>query len=215
MARTVSWLPRVEAIRHTVSGSTRSHYNRRDLEKLFEVQPRTAQGLLGLLPSYRMGQNLLVPREDLIAFLDLLAQVEIKDRSGILDKLQQKGRPNRIRTSLKTLNRAEYSNGLDQLPPNIQLSRGELRVKFETMEELAEAMMLIADELQNNFEVFTRRYEPEAPPPTNEEEQRIADEKADAQRLAAFIAEFDKAKGLQSRVATALDESEIIGKVVQ
>lgn len=193
MARPVSWLPRVESIRRTVSGSTRSHYDRRDLEKLFEVQPRTAQGLLGLLPSYRMGPTLLVPRDDLLSFLQLLAEANPEERAATLSRLQERGRPKRVRTALTTFNRAEYSNGLDQIP-NVQLARGVLHVHFKTMGELAESLMLIADEMQNNFEQFAHRYEPEPPPPSNIEELKRAEERADAAYFTAFIAEFDRAQ---------------------
>ncbi len=45
MARPVSWLPRLHEIRRAVANSVRSHYDRHDLQNLFELQPRAAQKL--------------------------------------------------------------------------------------------------------------------------------------------------------------------------
>ena len=39
MPRPLSWLPRLHVIRRTVANSVRSHYDRRELETLFELQP--------------------------------------------------------------------------------------------------------------------------------------------------------------------------------
>jgi len=56
MPRPVSWLPRLHVIRRTITTSVRSHYDRRELETLFELQPRPAKShrpCLGVSPSLR------------------------------------------------------------------------------------------------------------------------------------------------------------------
>ena len=63
MPRPISWLPRLHEIRRAVDGSVRSHYDRRDLERLFEVQPRSAQKLIELFPALTVGTSRLVERE--------------------------------------------------------------------------------------------------------------------------------------------------------
>ena len=40
MPRPISWLPQLHAIERSVQNSVRSHYQRRDLEQLFSLQPR-------------------------------------------------------------------------------------------------------------------------------------------------------------------------------
>ncbi len=55
VARPVSWLPRLHTITKTVQNSVRSHYDRGDLERLFELQPRAAQKMLEMLPIVRSG----------------------------------------------------------------------------------------------------------------------------------------------------------------
>ena len=45
MPRPITWLPRLAEIRRSVKHSTRSHYERKDSERVFELQPRAAQAL--------------------------------------------------------------------------------------------------------------------------------------------------------------------------
>jgi hypothetical protein len=51
MPRPISWLPRLHLFRRAVETTVRSHYNRKDLDRPFEIQPRSAQLLYELLPS--------------------------------------------------------------------------------------------------------------------------------------------------------------------
>jgi hypothetical protein len=70
MPRPISWLPRLHIIARSVAQSIRSHYDRHDLEALFELQPRSAQKLLEMLPTVQVGNSHLVDREVLANFLD-------------------------------------------------------------------------------------------------------------------------------------------------
>src|SRR5436305_294631 len=75
MARPLSWLPRLPEIRRLVKNSVRSHYERADLQRLFQIQPRSAQALIrAISPSATVGQSYLVARADLEAFLDHVAE---------------------------------------------------------------------------------------------------------------------------------------------
>jgi hypothetical protein len=84
MPRPISWLPRLSAIRRSAENSVRSHYDRKDLERLFEVQPRSAQLLLELLPTIRLGRSLLVERAALAQFLERItvAEAEITNEAN-------------------------------------------------------------------------------------------------------------------------------------
>jgi hypothetical protein len=42
MPRPISWLTRLHEIRRAVASSVRSHYERKEIEALFQVQPRAA-----------------------------------------------------------------------------------------------------------------------------------------------------------------------------
>ncbi len=86
MPRPISWLPRLHEISRSVANSVRSHYDRRDLEQLFELQPRAAQKLLELLPSVQIGTSRLLDREVLAGFLDRVRDTE--DTTGLFEHLR-------------------------------------------------------------------------------------------------------------------------------
>ena len=81
MARPISWLPRLPALLRSVSESVRSHYASGDLERLFKIQPRSAQILMGLLPTVRIGKSQLVDAKPWPAFLPALLKPRIRTRS--------------------------------------------------------------------------------------------------------------------------------------
>ena len=60
MPRPISWLIRLHEIRRAVASSVRSHYERKEIESLFLVQPRAAQLLLEMLPTTAVGRSRLV-----------------------------------------------------------------------------------------------------------------------------------------------------------
>ena len=76
MGRRLSWLDRLYPISRTVAGSARSHYDRKDLQQLFEIQPRSAQNLMAALPTVPIGRARLVDRETLSNFLEQLQQAD-------------------------------------------------------------------------------------------------------------------------------------------
>jgi hypothetical protein len=66
--RPITWLPRLPEIRRSVKRSARSHCERKDIERLFELQPRAAQALVqGISPSAQVGRSFLLARADLEA----------------------------------------------------------------------------------------------------------------------------------------------------
>jgi hypothetical protein len=69
--RPITWRPCLPEIRRLVKNSARSHYERKDIECLFELQPRAAQALVqGISPSTKVGRSfLLLARADLKVFL--------------------------------------------------------------------------------------------------------------------------------------------------
>lgn len=86
MPRPVSWLTRLRKIRRAVASSVRSHYERKEIEALFQVQPRAAQLLLGMLPTTVIGRSRLVERQVLADFLDRLHKAD--DPSAELDLIR-------------------------------------------------------------------------------------------------------------------------------
>jgi hypothetical protein len=182
MARSLSWLDRLHPIARTVANSARSHYDRRDLQQLFELQPRSAQQLMAALPSISIGRARLVEREALSRFLEQLQNAEDPARF-YADFRAEAGKT--IRRKLRGLVLRDVDASLDSLTGRLELSPGELRVRFTTVEELAEAMLHLAVVLDKQLDEFVARYEPAAAPAPQEIAQRKA-EQADGEYLRSF-----------------------------
>jgi hypothetical protein len=82
MARPVSWLKDLHAIRKRIADSVRSHYTREELEDVFGIQQSAAAALMRRLPTTRVGTSLLVKREDLSTFLDRVHEAD--DVAGVM-----------------------------------------------------------------------------------------------------------------------------------
>ena len=158
MARPVSWLPRLHIITKTVLNSVRSHYDRGDLERLFELQPRAAQKMLEMLPIVQVGTSRLIDREVLLRFLERVREaddVPALYAQILTEKVQVSQRKPRslVRSDLPPVS-------LDSLPSSIVLSRGRMEVNFTTVVELAEAMFALARILDAEGDEFCRAFEP-------------------------------------------------------
>ena len=161
MPRPVSWLPRLHEIRRAVAGSVRSHYDRQDLERLFELQPRSAQKLLELFPALTVGTSRLVEREALVRFLD--GAQEAEDLPRYLEQVRAQ-RAGSSRRKIRWLIRADQPPvSVSSLPEGMTLSRGRLEVRFQAVEELAEKLLTLARILDADPEAFVLAYEPEKP----------------------------------------------------
>ena len=158
MARPISWLPRLPALVRSVSESVRSHYASGDLERLFQIQPRSAQMILGLFPTVRVGKSLLVEREALAGFLARLTEAE--DPYAELAAIRARGKPQAVKRKLRDLVPRDIDAGVTELPPNVVLEPGSLTVRFATVEELATSLWRLAALLQEDLDGFAARYEP-------------------------------------------------------
>jgi hypothetical protein len=155
--RTLSWLPRLHLIARSVTNSVRSHYDRHDLEGLFELQPRAAQKLLEMLPSVQVGTSRLVDREVLAGFLDRVREAD--DVPALYEKIRAEKAVVSRRKPRSLVRRDLDTIGIDSLPSSIVLSRGRLEVNFTSVEGLAEAMYALARVLEAEGEEFVALYE--------------------------------------------------------
>jgi len=178
MARPVSWLPRLPALVRAVSDSVRSHYASSDIERLFEVQPRSAQMLMTLLPTVRVGKSLLVEREALAGFLERLVAAD--DPAEELAAIRSQGKPPVVRRKLRELVRRDVTANLTSLPPNVALEPGLLGIRFSTVEELAGSLWRLAQILEEDLDGFASRYEP---PVELDPDEQAADERERADVL--------------------------------
>ncbi len=193
MPRPITWLPRLHEIRRAVANSVRSHYDRRDLERLFEVQPRSAQKLIELFPALTVGTSRLVEREALVRFL---AGAQIADDiPGYIEGLRlAKAAPSRrrLRSFVSTdLPPVSFAS----LPESVTLSRGRLEISFGTVDQLAEDMFTLVRILDAETEEFARAYEPE--PPLPEDLDQAAEE------VRAMFRELEEMERARAKPSTA------------
>lgn len=186
MARPPSWLPRLHEIRRTVANSVRSHYDRRDLERLFELQPRGAGKLLELLPTVPVGTAHLVDREVLVGFLDRVREAE--DVAGLFETVRREKAAGPRRKIRALVRRDLDPLGLPALPDCIALSRGRMEISFRSLEDLLESLVILARVLDNDADAFATAYEPEKPPPVEKDGDELRRmfqelEKMEAERL--------------------------------
>ena len=157
MPRPVSWLPRLHEIQRAVASSVRSHYERKEIESLFQVQPRAAQLLLEMLPTSVIGRSRLVERQTLADFLDRIHKAD--DPSAELDLIRAQG-GKASRKKIRTLVRLDSEPlQLDSLPANIEFIPGQMIVSFRTIEDLAQAMYNLARVMETDGDELARRYE--------------------------------------------------------
>jgi hypothetical protein len=179
--RPVSWLPRLHEIRRSVANSVRSHYDRRDLQSLFELQPRAAQKLLELLPTVPIGTAKLVEREALAKFLDGVREAE--DVSGYMEQVRQ-AKATLSHKKLRSLVRRDTDPAtLTSLPESILVARGRIEISFRTVEHLAESMLMVARVLESKGEEFARAFEPLRVPPHPEVQDDVREMFADLERM--------------------------------
>ena len=175
MPRPITWLPRLTEIRRSVKNSARSHYERKDIERLFELQPRAAQALVqGISPSAKVGRSFLLARADLEVFLD-----RIQEGANPASLLSHRSEPVPRRRLRELVQVDRFSATLDEAPGNISLQPGELTITFSSMQELAGALLALAEILDNaeQFAAFEDRFVPRPPENNHSAEDGAAVEK--------------------------------------
>ena len=168
MPRPISWLPRLHEISRTVANSIRSHYDRRDLEQLFQLQPRAAQNLLHLLPSVQVGTSRLIDREVLSTFLDRVRDAD--DVPALIEQIRQEKTRISKRVVRRLVRRDTDPLAPDELPASIRLTPGHLHIRFDSVIDLAESLYALARTLESPE--FATAFEPAPPAPEPHHEYR-------------------------------------------
>lgn len=184
MPRPVSWLPRLSEIRHSVKNSVRSHYERKDIERLFQLQPRAAQALIqGISPSAKIGRSFLLARDALEAFLE---QIHQGADPAFLLKPRSEPVPRRRLRELLQVDCVPAT--LTTAPANISFQPGQLAVAFSSMEELAGSLLALAQILddERQFAEVEKRYVPQQPMAIEDQQ-----EKEEIQKLFAECGNWD------------------------
>jgi hypothetical protein len=159
----ISWLKDAAEIRKKVAGSTCSHFHTTDIGRLFGLMPRAAALLMEAMPRVRYGTSYIVPTDGLAEFLDDVL------RATDVPALIQARRAENLYVSRRkprtVVLKEKLGQGLASLPDNVTLTRGDLRIKFETALELSQALAILISNMEGDSEwyEFCRLYEPERP----------------------------------------------------
>lgn len=207
MAPRTSWLLRLPEIRRSVRESVRSHYDSRDLQRLFSVKPRAAQNLIKMFGAgAKIGRSILVERVALADFLTLVAE-SCDPETTLRSRRQQKTPAPPPRRALRCLVQTDNDPAtLNTIPRNITVSLGKMEIEFTRMEELAGALHAIAQILENEFEEFANRFEPAIERTSDPELDSIAE---DLRRARAELTLREREKA--SRCETTSPEPNLNG----
>lgn len=176
MPRPISWQSDLNELHRRVSDSPRSLYAREDLERLFGVQERAAQRLLGLMPRVRQANSVVVEREALLEFLRQAKAAE--DLGAFLTALRRHPpQPSRRKLRLALPAQLEAGNlqSIDRW--SIELRRGRITLHFTTLDDVVAKLYQLAKVI--DAPEFERRFcDPPAAPPSSELQLQLQAEAA-------------------------------------
>lgn len=158
MARPLSWLKDLHSIRKRLAETVRSHYTRGEIEELFGLGQTQASALMRGLPVTKVGTSLLVKREDLVEFLNGVNATE--DETAFIEEYKEQ-KAGVSRRKLRELVRRDYDPmSVYGIPETLKLSRGEMTIRFGSVDELADTLLKVSQILTDDLEEFAKLYEP-------------------------------------------------------
>jgi hypothetical protein len=162
MPAKAQWLLRVPEILAELSALDVPVVDRAVCERLFHLRRRRAIDLIRGFGGYQAGRTFLLDRPKLVAQLE-----KIRDSPDFKMEWQRK---ERLAEHLDAIRR--YAAGarvviaaapdtlrqrLPDLPPGVGLSPGELRIQFQSSEELLSKLFALAQAIANDYEAFEKR----------------------------------------------------------
>jgi hypothetical protein len=163
MAKPITWLKRAPEIRDQAAQNKSSHFHRRDIERIFELQKSAASWLMEAMPRVQYGTGHIIVAESLVEFLDdVLAAADVP---ALIDARRAANLYVSRRKPRTVVLKEKLHNGLASLPDSVSLARGEVTIKFASTFDLVEAVGILMSNLDGDAEwyEFCRRYEPEQP----------------------------------------------------
>lgn len=135
-------------------------YTRQDVEALFEVKRVAAQNLMKLIGGiHAIGPIHVIDSSDLLVFLDrVIAAPSVAE--GVQSCHLYKEPAPRIRPLRRSLPAELRSVMCRDLPSNVELKPGELRIVGQTAEEIFGGMLLLAQAVTNDLDTAITLLEP-------------------------------------------------------
>jgi hypothetical protein len=170
VARPIKWSRDLHSIRERADRSRTETWSRQDVEQLFGIGRASAQTLMKAIGEVQtVAGTHFVDRASLLTFLsEMIAADSVEDAlRARQEQAQPVPKPKPLRVSLPGDLRHIT---LGQLPGNIALSQGEVRVTGANAEEVVEALFLLAQVLQNDLDAVRTVLDPPLPPPQMDED---------------------------------------------
>lgn len=162
MPAKAQWLLRVPEILEELSALDVPVVDRAVCERLFRVRRRRAIDLMRSFGGYQAGRTFLVDRPKLVALLEQIRDspdynLEWQRKDRLADRLEA---IRRLRAGARVavpVKAEVLTRRLPDLPEGVGLSPGELRVKFDSPEELLGKLFALAQAIANDYEAFEKR----------------------------------------------------------
>ena len=164
------WFHRLPQILDELRAFKSGYLDRLAVEKLFGVAERRARQLMAGLPGIQIGSAFAVERTAFLARLEQIAagdpyRHEITRRNRLSDRLgdiRQQAAARRVRIPAAANVRERR---LGDLPVDISLRPGELRIEFFGAEDLAAKLFELSQAMANDWPAFFRAVEEDIPSP--------------------------------------------------
>lgn len=157
MPRPVKWSRDLHPIRDRALRSKTETWSRKDIEHLFGIGPSSAQTLMKAIGEVQtVGGTHFVDRPSLLSFLDEMVQgASVEEALRLrLERSAPVPRPAPLRIALASdLRRIT----LTDLPNNVEVREGEVRITGASAERIVEGLTLLATAMQNDFDNVMNR----------------------------------------------------------
>ncbi len=165
-----TWFHRLPEILDELRILEAAYLDRLAVEKLFGVAERRARQLMAGLPGLLVGNAFAVERLALIARFEQVAagdawRHEVSRRTRLTERLgdiRQQAAARRVRIPAAANVRERR---LGDLPVDISLRPGELRIEFFGAEDLAAKLFELSQAMANDWPAFSRAVEEDIPSP--------------------------------------------------
>ncbi len=164
-----TWLPRINEIMDVLKVSEAREFDRPAVEKLFELQRRSALILMKQVGASNRGVHFVVDRKTLLSWVEGIQKVEsqeIERRRYVAEQLDEEmaeacavhkalrenGKPVAHFPLVKEILEAR----IEDLPENIQITPGKIKILFdsENAEQALECLYILGMALTNDLEGF-------------------------------------------------------------
>jgi hypothetical protein len=157
-----AWFHRLEEILSELRALSVSHLDRRAVEKLFGVRKRRARQLMAGLPGLQAGNAFAADRLALLARFERISvgepfQREISRRSRLdadLESMRRHLAARRVRIAVPAARLC-----LANLPAGVEFGPGELRITFQSAQNLAASLFALSQVMANDWPSFANAVE--------------------------------------------------------